>query len=495
MTAWLGAIDLGALRARLGLPTAGRRPGAAAGPDLAPRPIGLAAVIDGHGALGRACDAIAGLRSGSGEVVVLAAATPMTIRGDLLRDVIEELAGRRFAVRWAVLGPADGAVHADQQTVALASAAAAGASCAVTVGSGTITDIGKAAAPAGTPLVAVQTATSVNGYADPFSVLLRDGVKRTTPTRWPDVLVIDHDVLAGAPAELNRAGVGDMAAMFTASADWYLAAAVSAGGPPYLAEVADLVRPHGERMFGLGDGVAEHAAELARLLTLSGITMGVAGSTAPASGMEHAISHLLEMAAGAPGAGRGGPGGPGTRGVPGRPSLPGNAHGELVGVASVIAAATWEHLLRRIAAGALGRPARLPEPGLAAERIAAAFSSLDPSGNMAAECLADYTAKLRLLAGRPDPLAALRARWPAHGAALGDLLAGPGTIAAGLRRAGLPATFAELPVPVDDRTARWAVANCALQRRRFGAADLAMLLGAWTDDDVDAVLAAAGVLS
>jgi hypothetical protein len=36
------------------------------------------------------------------------------------------------------------------------------------------------------------------------------------------------------------------------------------------------------------------------------------------------------------------------------------------------------------------------------------------------------------------------------------------------------------------------VANCALQRQRFGVADLAMLLGAWQDADVDAVLTGDG---
>ena len=41
---------------------------------------------------------------------------------------------------------------------------------------------------------------------------------------------------------------------------------------------------------------------------------------------------------------------------------------------------------------------------------------------------------------------------------------------------------------MDDATARWAVANCALQRQRFCVADLAMLLGAWDDADVDDVL-------
>jgi glycerol-1-phosphate dehydrogenase [NAD(P)+] len=457
--AGIAPVDLDSLRAQL-----------AAGPAL-----GLGRVAEGAGALDDLGDVLAATGVSSGVVVVLAAATPMSVRQAGLREVVEELLASRFAVQWIVVGPASGSVHADEQTVAAARAAAAGASCVITVGSGTITDIGKAAAGAGTALVAVQSATSVNGYADPFSVLLRDGVKRTTPTRWPDALVIDQDVLLAAPAELNRAGVGDLAAMFTATADWYLAALLRADGPPYRDDVAGLVRPHGQRMLTLagdGDGKPGRLIELARLLTLSGITMGVTGSTAPASGMEHAVSHLLEMAATATGG-------------------PANLHGTQVGVASITAAATWAHVRQRVAEGALERPARIPDPGLIADRIASAFGPLDPTGAMAAQCLADYTSKLRLLASRPDPLAVLRERWADCDAALGTLLTDPVTLATGLRSAGLPVRFDALPAPVDAAAARWAVANCALQRRRFGVADLAMLLGAWEDDDVDAVLATA----
>ena len=61
-----------------------------------------------------------------------------------------------------------------------------------------MTDIAKAVSArlGGIPHVAVQTAASVNGFADGESVLLVDGVKRTTTTRWPDRLVADPDVLA-----------------------------------------------------------------------------------------------------------------------------------------------------------------------------------------------------------------------------------------------------------------------------------------------------------
>jgi hypothetical protein len=175
---------------------------------------------------------------------------------------------------------------------------------------------------------------------------------------------------------------------------------------------------------------------------------------------------------------------------------PASLHGEHVGLASIVAATTWAHVRERVADGGLGSgrgPARLPDPDVVGERIDAAFASLDPTGAMAAECLADYAAKIRLLASASagDPLAALRACWTDCDAALGRLLTGPAELAAGLASAGLPVRFADLPEPVDDELVRWAVANCALQRRRFGVADLAMLMGAWEDEDVAGVLAAA----
>jgi glycerol-1-phosphate dehydrogenase [NAD(P)+] len=500
-------------------------------------PLGLGRVVTGAGAVDGLAEVIAGLTGGA-VVVVLAAATPISADGRDLRGAVEQALDRSFAVDWVVLGPDDGQVHADEATVAAATAAAADAGCVITVGSGTITDIGKAAAPAGTPLVTVQTATSVNGYADPFSVLLRHGVKRTTPSRWPDALIIDPAVLQDAPPDLNRAGAGDMMAMFTATADWYLASAIAGrvpgtpaahpgdalapgsgrhpgdpppkpgsaahpGDPPYLPAVAKLVRARGPRLLELAAaafpsspygppasgapvpedrcesgavGCAPNShrscalAELAGILTLSGIAMGVAGSTAPASGMEHAVSHLLEMAAAARGE-------------------PASFHGTQVGVASVVAAQTWAHVLRLIADGALSRPAALPDPDDVSGRIGRAFAAIDPSGAMAAECFADYAKKLRRLGSGGDPLAGLRASWPAHHEALAGILTDPATLVTALRTAGLPARFCDLAEPVDDETARWAVANSPLMRQRFGVADLAMLLGAWEDTDVEAVLA------
>jgi glycerol-1-phosphate dehydrogenase [NAD(P)+] len=454
-----------------------------------PHPLGLGQFIDGNGVLGQLPAVLSGRCRPGAKIVVLAAPTPMFTAGHDLRQEIETALGRRYDLRWFVVGSGLD-IHADEVTVSAAAAATRGADCTITVGSGTVTDIGKAAASGETsagpamPLVCVQTATSVNGFADPFSVLLRNGVKRTTASRWPDVLIADTEVLASAPPDLNRAGVGDMMAMFTASADWYLASVLgrpaddAAGDPPWNAAIARLTRSRAAELLALARqlGAPGNLAALARILTLSGIAMGVAGSTAPASGMEHAISHLLEMAATARGEHT-------------------EFHGTQVGVASLVAAQTWSHVRQRIADGALLRPAYIPEPDQARQWIDDAFARLDPTGAMAAECFADYGRKLRRLATGGDPLAHLRAAWPHVDRELDALLIEPGDIAVALASAGLPTSFSQLPGEDSDSTARWAVACCALQRQRVSVADLAMLLGAWQDCDIDQVLASSGTLS
>jgi glycerol-1-phosphate dehydrogenase [NAD(P)+] len=120
--------------------------------------------------------------------------------GSELLPLVEELLGGPGRVRViAVAGGEGGRVHADAPTIERVTAEAKGSAGLVTVGSGTLADIGKAASEAlsGLPHVVVQTATSVNGFTDDQSVLLVKGVKRTTHTRWPDALVADPREVEG----------------------------------------------------------------------------------------------------------------------------------------------------------------------------------------------------------------------------------------------------------------------------------------------------------
>jgi glycerol-1-phosphate dehydrogenase [NAD(P)+] len=186
--------------------------------------------------------------------------------------------------------------------------------------------------------------------------------------------------------------------------------------------------------------------------------------------MEHTISHLLEMAA------------------KGRNAL----HGAQVGVATVVAALTWRHVRRRIAQD--GMHLRFPDTAQMRRRVEAAFDPLDPTGAMSRECMADYDAKLTRWHDSRGGLAGLPAAWSGHERTLDGLLVDPVRMVEALRKAGAPLRFGQLDPPVDPGTARWAVANCHLMRDRFTVADLACFLGAWTDEDVDAVLAEASTM-
>ena len=283
-----------------------------------------------------------------------------------------------MTVRQVTLGDERATVHADALTLRRAATAAAGAGVVVSVGSGTIADIGKAlSAELGrVPHVVVQTAASVNGFADDQSVLLLDGVKHTTATRWPERLVIDTDVIARAPVELNRAGFGDLLATYTAPADWRLAQLVGQDDS-YSPFAVELARAHVDAVLDHADGIhradPEALEHLSAALTLSGIAMGVAGRTAPGSGMEHTVSHLLEMAE--------------------RPGVEAPLHGAKVGALSVLAAMLWARVRTVARAGGL-RALRFPTAEELEPRVREAFAVLDPSGRVGEACWRDYARKL-----------------------------------------------------------------------------------------------------
>ena len=463
-------FDLSAVRERL-----------AAAPERdGLRPLGLSAVALGAGALTGLAAVVAGLPAGpraGDEVAVLSDATPKRYHGgDLLAHVHGLLSGA-FGVRPVPVGGA-GAVHADEPTVAAAVAASAGAAGVVAVGSGTVADIGKAVALAHRlPYAIVQTATSVNGFADDRSVLLVSGVKRTTATTWADAIVIDIDVLVEAPARLNVSGFADLIATFTAPADWYLAGVLGMDDF-YSPTVVALARDRGADLLAAAPRVrgADPAAldEVAATLTLSGLSMGVAGTTAPCSGMEHTVGHLIEMAATADG-------------------READLHGIQVGVASLCSALLWRHVLAALAEGGLRR-LHVAAPDEAKERVVAAFAALDPSGATAAECWRDYERKLARWAAASARAAELDRDWPRHERALRGLLAEPETLVEALRSAGAPLRFADLEPAVEPGTARWALASCHLMRERFSVADLAWSLGIWDEEHAGDLLAEAETL-
>jgi glycerol-1-phosphate dehydrogenase [NAD(P)+] len=139
---------------------------------------------------------------------------------------------------------------------------------------------------------AAPTSLSNDGFCSPQSSLTVRGKRRSLPAAMPFGVIIDVGVCREAPRILTLAGVGDLVAKFTAVKDWKLA--FHATGEPvddFAVLLSDesihayLSHPH----FDL-DGIRL----LGTSLLLNGIAMGICGSSRPASGSEHLISHALD---------------------------------------------------------------------------------------------------------------------------------------------------------------------------------------------------------
>jgi glycerol-1-phosphate dehydrogenase [NAD(P)+] len=405
------------------------------------------------------------------EIGFLVDGTPKSTGSGSLDDTVRGLLPDGTPVRdvTAVGGP-HGPVL-DEPTVAAALDALRGVGLVLAVGSGTVADLGKkVAAELAVPVVVVQTAASVNGYSDSLSVLVRNGAKRTEPSTWPDALVIDHDVLRRAPDRLTRAGVGDAAAAWVSPADWYLACELGldrefdAGAlEPVLAVAGDLRTADPATPEGL--------TALVDTLTFGGLAIGATGTTAALSGVEHLVSHLLDMAAIADGSEH-------------------DLHGAQVGVASVVSAALWQVALDEVRIGALDASSLAPPDDLR-ERVDAAWIGLDPGGKLGAECWSAVERKIATWTARRDGTARFLGDWSRHEEALRRYALPPEVPAEALRRWGAAVTFAELTPSVDAERARWALRSLPYMRDRFTLADLLLLAGRWTDDLVERVLARA----
>jgi glycerol-1-phosphate dehydrogenase [NAD(P)+] len=170
------------------------------------------------------------------------------------------------------------------------------ASAVIGLGGGRALDVAKYVSfLARVPYLAVPTSLSNDGFCSPQSSLTVAGARRSLPSSMPFGVVIDSAVTQAAPLSLWWSGIGDLVSKVTAVQDWKLA--FHARGTPvddFAALLSDAsVRqfmarpahdPDGDRLLGTA-------------LMLNGVAMEVCGSSRPASGSEHLISHALDAIA------------------------------------------------------------------------------------------------------------------------------------------------------------------------------------------------------
>jgi glycerol-1-phosphate dehydrogenase [NAD(P)+] len=162
------------------------------------------------------------------------------------------------------------------------------------VGGGKALDVAKYVATlAGLPFYAVPTSLSNDGFSSPQSSLTLRGKRKSMPAALPFGVVVDTVVCSQAPDLLWWSGIGDLVAKFTAVHDWKLA--FHACGEPVDDLAALLSHASVYQFMAHPVKDTEGIQLLATALLLNGISMAICGSSRPASGAEHLISHALDQ--------------------------------------------------------------------------------------------------------------------------------------------------------------------------------------------------------
>ncbi len=407
--------------------------------------------------------------------------TPMCRDGATIKPkVLAALRERLGDVTPIELGEPDAPPHADLALATDLAGRIEPGSLVVTFGSGTITDLAKHAmylieqdGGAGFEHLCCPTACTVTAFTSSMAVLAVGGVKRTLPSRAPDVVLVDLTMIRDAPVELTRAGFGDLMARCTAYGDWYLGDVFGVDETfntvPFdlLAQAEQGLLDHAA---AIGRGELAGLRTLAETLMLAGIGMSIVDQTTPVSGWEHVLSHYLDLRAMAADRDTG-------------------LHGAQVGAAALISATAFETLLA--AHDDVWRRPPSFQPDQARRRIHEHFGPFDTDGEMVAELWRDYAVKADRIVEALARWSNVADRW--HSGDLPDQLrrfVRPSAVVGdALRRAGAEADLVSASGTGDRDLARSAILHGHRVRRRFTLGDVLELLGLLTPSVADRWLA------
>jgi glycerol-1-phosphate dehydrogenase [NAD(P)+] len=167
------------------------------------------------------------------------------------------------------------------------------------LGGGKALDVAKyLASLADLPGITVPTSLSNDGFCSPQASLTLKGRRRPFRTGLPHAVIVDLDVCRRAPRPLWHSGIGDLTAKLTAVFDWKLA--FHARGTPVNDLAALLSDATVHQLLANPTDDVEGMRLLATALMLNGVSMAIAGSSRPASGSEHLISHALDAVSARP---------------------------------------------------------------------------------------------------------------------------------------------------------------------------------------------------
>lgn len=197
-----------------------------------------------------------------------------------------------------VIFPGSTVLIPNEDAVAAVDAAMEGIDLIVGVGSGVIQDLCKHVSfQHSLPYYIVATAPSMDGYASTGAAMIMGGMKVTYNCAVPAAILADPEVLRDAPMDMIQAGYGDIVGKYSALNDWLLSEAVT--GEYFCPEIYKLTFDMVHKTLALAEGLKNRDEEsikvLMEALVIVGIAMAYAGSSRPASGSEHHLSHYFEI--------------------------------------------------------------------------------------------------------------------------------------------------------------------------------------------------------
>ena len=412
---------------------------------------------------------VAGMKADQ-PVYVVMDRTPMQREGaDLKSLILEKLksAGWQADLIW-LEADNTGQVHTDFPQINYVKARLQANSGVLSVGSGTVTDIAKHACHvyqqensiAPLPFVVYQTANSVSAYTSNMAPTFVDGVKRTLPSRYPDVLVCDLETLRDAPQAMTVAGVGDLLASFGSYADWWLAYRLGLDNS-YTEFAQTLMGPLDEIFLEQADaikaGTLESTSVLAKLIALAGLAMSLSHATAPLSGYEHVMSHVLDL-------------------IAEQAQRPLAQHGTQVALATRLTTSAYQIFLNEFEPEEVNLKNCYPTESQMRARLENAFNSLDAGGRVAAECWSEYKIKLEAWHAQRAVFEDALRHWPDIRTQLHALAKPPELTARILHAVDSPMSFTELNPPPSAAEVRFAFINAPLIRHRLTLGDMFVFL-------------------
>ena len=325
------------------------------------------------------------------------------------------------------------------------------------VGSGTVTDITRYASYcARNPFISLPTAPSVDAYASGGAALTMGGYKLTVPGQAPLAILADLPTLRAAPRDMIAAGFGDMLGKYVSLADWRLGALLldEAYDVEIAARTERALRDCVAQVSEIGSATEAGIMTLMRGLLESGLCMMALGSSRPASGSEHLLSHFWELRLMQEG-------------------LPALLHGAKVGVGTVLAAQRYAAIRSLSRQEAVDRVAAASQPSQE-EEIARMRRTY---GTVAERIIANHLPFLeRMEANAPTVRRRTGERW-AEVQAIAASVPPPHVIVDLLQRVGAPSDPGALGLSRDH--VQQGLGSSRYLRARFTVDTLGRLMGLW----------------